>query len=122
MEHGLAERFAATWLRDWNNHDLDRILDHYDDDVRFTSPMVRHLGASPSGTLHGRAAVAAYFRAGLDVAEDLAFDLVAVLAGSGGLTVLYRNHRHQLCAETMLLTGVRIHTAHVHYQPAEEPA
>ena len=33
-----AECFAADWLAAWNAHDLDAIIEHYDEDVVFSSP------------------------------------------------------------------------------------
>ena len=30
--------FPQIWLDDWNSHDIDRILAHYDEAVRFHSP------------------------------------------------------------------------------------
>lgn len=117
MDHPAAEAFAQRWVADWNSGDLDRILEHYDEAVQLTSATARRLGASTTGTVTGRAALAAYFRTGLDRAPDLSFDLLAVFAGIGGLTVVYRNHVRQLCAETMLVTDGVVHTAHVHYAP-----
>jgi ketosteroid isomerase-like protein len=28
----FAERFAAEWIAAWNNHNLEQILAHYEDD------------------------------------------------------------------------------------------
>ena len=32
MEKGFAERFAKEWVAAWNSHDLERVLEHYEDD------------------------------------------------------------------------------------------
>jgi len=34
-----ARRFAHSWIKDWNNHDLDAVLSHYADDFEFASPL-----------------------------------------------------------------------------------
>ena len=105
-------------MTDWNRRDLDRILSHYDPTVTLTSPAAKGFGA-PSGTVSGLPALADYFSAGLAANEDLAFESDVVFAGVRGLTVVYRNHRQQRCAETMLVgDDGRIQAAHVHYAPA----
>jgi uncharacterized protein (TIGR02246 family) len=38
MDHTEAHAFVDSWLQGWNDHDLAQILDHFADDVVFTSP------------------------------------------------------------------------------------
>ena len=38
MEKEQAQRLAEEWYGAWNDHDLERILSHYSDDVVFVSP------------------------------------------------------------------------------------
>lgn len=33
--------FAIKWIDSWNSHDLDKILDHYDDNFSIISPMIK---------------------------------------------------------------------------------
>ena len=35
----LVAAFEHEWIEAWNAHDIDRILLHYRDDVRFVSPI-----------------------------------------------------------------------------------
>lgn len=120
MDHRAAYQLADDWLAAWNSHDLEQILEHYHPDVRFSSPVVRRLGVDPTGTVTGRAALASYFDRALAAADVLRFKPVATLTGVSGLTIAYRNHRSQLVAETMLVEGGLVRTAHVHYAPAGE--
>ena len=39
MQKGFAERFAKDWVAAWNSHDLDSILEHYEDDFEMSSPI-----------------------------------------------------------------------------------
>jgi hypothetical protein len=32
IDRAFAERFAAEWIEAWNNHNLEQILAHYEDD------------------------------------------------------------------------------------------
>jgi ketosteroid isomerase-like protein len=88
-----ARAFAEGWVDAWNAHDLNAVLAHYSDDFEFSSPLVIQIAGEPTGTLKGKAAVQAYWRAALACVPTLRFDLVDVLAGVDCLTILYRGHR-----------------------------
>lgn len=99
-----ARAFAESWVNAWNAHDLDAVLAHYSDDFEFSSPLVIQFSGEPTGTLRGKVAVQAYWRAALACLPTLHFDLVDVLTGVDCLTILYRGHRgltaeqFELCA------------------------
>jgi ketosteroid isomerase-like protein len=59
MEPGFAERFANEWIAAWNSHDLERILEHYEDDFEMSSPIIAALAGESSGKLRGKLAVGA---------------------------------------------------------------
>lgn len=88
-----ARAFAEGWIDAWNAHDLNAVLAHYSDDFEFSSPLVIQIAGEPTGTLKGKAAVQAYWRAALACVPTLRFDLVDALAGVDCLTILYRGHR-----------------------------
>lgn len=45
VDHEEAQSFARQWAEDWNAHNIDALLEHFIDDVVFTSPVaVRILG------------------------------------------------------------------------------
>ena len=71
MNEQFARSLAEAWIGAWNRHDLEAILHHYAIDVEFTSPFVPALSGDPSGTLHGRERLTAYFRKGLQAYPDL---------------------------------------------------
>ncbi len=73
MTRDEATAFATQWIRIWNDRNLDAILAHYADDARFRSPRAADLVGTP--TLEGKAALAAYWRAGLDRVMSLHFVL-----------------------------------------------
>jgi ketosteroid isomerase-like protein len=39
-----ADAFAERWVRAWNGHDVEAVLDHFSDDVVFTSPVAARVG------------------------------------------------------------------------------
>ena len=93
IDQHFAETFAKEWLEAWNSHDLERILEHYEDDFEMSSPAIVTIAGEPSGTLRGKAQVEAYWAKALQAAPSLHFDLVNVLAGVNSVTLYYRGHR-----------------------------
>ncbi len=110
----LAAAFAEEWIDAWNERDLDRILDHYDDDVVFRSPFATHVG-DRSGTVSGKAALRDYFTLALARVPDQTFELERVLVGVGSVAVCYRGVRGVPAVEVMRLCGARARDVSCHY-------
>ena len=116
LPSGFAERFAADWIAAWNSHDLDRVLTHYEDDFEMSSPVIRQLVGEPSGMLHGKAAVRAYWRKALEFIPDLHFELISVLAGVTSITLYYKGAHDRLAAEVFHFgADHRVTKAFAHY-------
>jgi ketosteroid isomerase-like protein len=58
-----AERRAHEWAQAWNARDLATILAHFRDDVVFRTPIAAQMLGTP--TLHGKAALQAYWEEAL---------------------------------------------------------
>jgi hypothetical protein len=98
----FAHQFAREWVDAWNAHDLDRILDHYDDQVALISPVALNLLNNGTGAVEGKPALRDYFTRGLKAYPDLRFDLVDVLWGVETVVVSYNNNvRDGRSAEVM---------------------
>lgn len=110
MTTAEAEAFAQEWLAAWNAHDLERILSHYADDVKFLSPKAEALIGT--ALVSGKEALRAYWGAALASLPSLQFRLVSVFTGANALTVLYRNDRGEEVTETFLLNdGGKVDTS-----------
>lgn len=83
-----ARASAQAWCDAWNRRDLDAIMQHYAEDVAFSSPTVIQRWGTPDGWLHGRDRLRAHFEIGLRT-PNLSFSLVDVLLGAGAMCVLY---------------------------------
>ena len=70
MNGRVAPSLAEAWIGAWNRHDLETILHHYAPDVECISPFVPALSGDPSGTLHGRERLTAYFLKDLQAYPD----------------------------------------------------
>jgi hypothetical protein len=103
LERTQAETIASEWLDAWNGHDPDRVVAHFADDVVVASPVADRIVAGSGGVLRGKAEVLAYYRAGLAAVADLRFTLVETLVGVDQVTIVYRNQRGVLVAETLRL-------------------
>jgi ketosteroid isomerase-like protein len=65
--------FAQNWIDAWNRRDLEAVLAHFADDIRFTSP--RAQATVGTATVVGKAALRDYWRAALAAIGTLQFTL-----------------------------------------------
>ena len=93
MDLEAAEAYAVQWAEDWNSHDLERILSHYTEDVAWASPTIVRVMNDPSGELHGKDALHAYFSFAMEQMTDLHFVVEHVRAGVNSIVIGYRNER-----------------------------
>ncbi len=116
LDAEAAARFPDEWYAAWNAHDLDEILSHYDDDIVFVSPFVVALNDDPTGTLHGKDALRAYFSRALERFPDLRFQPIATLVGVDSVTLHYVSVQDRLAAEVMTLgPGHKVVSVLAHY-------
>lgn len=100
------ESFAHEWIAGWNARDLDRILDHYADDVIFSSPKAQAI--TGSARVVGKPALAAYWRAALDRGEPLHFELERVYAGADCVAIAYIRNGALRVVETLEFENGRV--------------
>jgi hypothetical protein len=104
LQGSFVRQFAQEWIEAWNSHDLERILDHYDDEVVLVSPVA--LSVLGNGRVQGKAALRNYFRRGIEAYPHLRFDLFEVLWGMETVVVVYNNNvRNSKAAEVMQLNA-----------------
>jgi ketosteroid isomerase-like protein len=109
-------KLAAEWVAAWNAHDLDRVLALYSDDFEMASPAILTGGHDPSGSLRGKANVAAYWRKALARFPGLRFDLKRVYASPNSIVISYANTRGddvceylQVDADGLIVRGAAHH-------------
>ena len=118
-----ADAFVAEWMAAWNSHDVERILEHYADDVEYWSPFIAAMappgGPRADGRLFGKDNVRAYFAAALGKYSELHFDPpMHVAAGAGSVSFVYQSVNELTAVETLVFgPGSRIVArAHCHYR------
>jgi ketosteroid isomerase-like protein len=97
--------FAEQWVQAWNAHDVAAVLDHFSDDVVFTSPVAARVVPESGGVVRGKAALRDYWTTALSQQADLQFDVIGVYSGESTLVINYRNHRGQLVNEVLTFDG-----------------
>jgi ketosteroid isomerase-like protein len=106
LESSFARRFAFDWVDAWNSHDLERILDHYDDNIAITSPVALNLLNNGDGVVNGKSALRSYFLRGIEAYPNRRFALIDVLWGVETVIVYYEtNVRGNKAAEVMQLNS-----------------
>lgn len=99
----VAKRFAEAWLNGWNNKDIEAIMQHYADNIIFSSPFILKANINSTGTIRGKNDLKVYFAQALEKNPDLHFELVDTMVGSNSITLIYKRKGTMLAAEVMLL-------------------
>jgi predicted ester cyclase len=96
-----AHRFAQEWCAAWNAHNLDQIMDHYEEEAELISPVAAQLLGRADGRVTGKVNLRAYFQKGLAAYPSLHFDLKDVLWGLTSVVLYYTNQRGSHTGEYM---------------------
>lgn len=87
--HDEAEAFARRWVETWNRLDVEGMLSHFDEAVRFTSPRAaQRMGVA---TVEDKDALRTYWQTSVAQITSLRFTLDHVVwdAESGELAIVY---------------------------------
>jgi hypothetical protein len=119
MDHAEAQAFAQQWVKGWNAHDLDALMEHFTDDVVFTSPVaVRIVGGD--GVIRGKEALRNYWAEGIRLIPDLHFEVLALYVGVATVVINYRNQAGGVVSEVLTFEGSKVREGHGTYL-AEAP-
>ena len=105
MTRDEAWSLAHHWVASWNAHNLDSIMEHYEDAIELTSPVAARLLGSSDGKVVGKANLRAYFQRGLEAYPELDFRLEDVLWGVTSVVLYYTNQKGTRTAEFMELSA-----------------
>lgn len=95
--------------------DVDRILDHYEEDFEMSSPLIVSLMGEPSGRLAGKVAIRAYWARALARVSQVNFKLLATLVGVQSVTVVYSGSRGVSAEVLHIGPSGKISAAFAHY-------
>ena len=77
MNRDEAVEYTRRWADAWNRLDVEAVLEHFDDDVIFSSP--KALAAVGMPTVRGKEALRDYWMMALEPVKSLRFTLVRVI-------------------------------------------
>jgi len=102
IDREFARKFATEWIAAWNSGDLETIFSYYVDDFEMRSPLIAERGFSPTGVLHGKAAIRPYWSGGLAAAKPpLRFELIDAYAGVNTIAIHYRSVARKYVVEVI---------------------
>lgn len=96
-----AVAFGEQWERAWNAHDVESVLEHFHDDVVFTSPVAAKFLPATAGIVHGKTALRDYWIAALQRIPNLRFVVEDVYQGIDTIAILYRNQENTRVCEVL---------------------
>jgi ketosteroid isomerase-like protein len=93
---------------------VDALLEHFTDDVVFTSPVaVRIFGGD--GMIRGKEALRKYWSEGVRLIPDLHFEVLALYVGISTLVINYRNQAGGVVSEVLTFEGSLVREGHGTY-------
>lgn len=110
-----AVAFSERWVEAWNAHDVESVLEHFHDDVVFTSPVAAKLVPESAGVVHGKSALRDYWTTALQRIPNLRFVVEAVYQGIDTIVIVYRNQDDGLVGEVLRFTGDLVIEGHGTY-------
>ena len=96
-----ARRLAYEWTEAWNDGDLNSIMDHFAEDVKFYSPVAATIIPESNGLLQGKDVLRAYFLRALNKYGSIQFKIVDVLVGLESIAVYYESVNEMMACEIM---------------------
>ena len=93
-------RWAETWIKAWNDRDLEALLELYATDIQLRSPFAKVYARD--GTIKGKAQLREYWGEALRRMPNLRLELVQVYAGHLALALHYRDDNGRNVIETVL--------------------
>lgn len=100
-----AAAFSKQWVDAWNAHDVEAVLEHFHDDVVFTSPVAAKVVPETAGVVRGKSELRRYWALALQHVPNLRFVVEGVYLGVDTIVIAYRNQDGGLVSEVLRFSG-----------------
>ncbi len=90
---------ATKWVEAWNRKDIEKVMEHYADEIVFYSPTVRERWGIAEGKLKGKTNLQNHFLKGFALAPKLQFKLIEILTGIDGILIVYERETGKIVAD-----------------------
>lgn len=106
------ESKAKKWFRAWNKKDLEFLLSHYSDDIKFYSPLVKERWKKEN--LSGKDELRKHFSKSFENGMHCKFELVSILPGIDGAAIIYKKAGREWAVNTIEFDEFgKVRTVHV---------
>ena len=98
-----ARAFADCWISEWNRKDVEAMLDHFSENVIFTSPRAK--GIVGSSSAKGKSSLREYWTKAIDRIQAIHFTLDYVISQGDRMSIVYIaeiDGRRMRCVEFMV--------------------
>lgn len=116
-----AVSFSRQWEQAWNAHDVEAVLEHFHEDVVFTSPVAATVVPETEGVIRGKPALRRYWTTALTRIPNLRFSVDGVYQGVDTIVIAYRNQDDVLVSEVLTFSGDLVIEGHGTYLVAAQP-
>ena len=96
-----AVAFSKRWVQAWNAHDVEAVLEHFHEDVTFTSPVAARVVPETAGVVRGKPALRQYWTQALQRIPNLRFVVEGSYRGVDTIVIVYRNQDDGLASEVL---------------------
>lgn len=110
-----AVAFSKRWVEAWNAHDVEAVLEHFHDEVVFTSPVAAELLPETAGVVRGKSALRRYWMRAVQRIPHLRFSVEGIYQGIDTIVIAYRNQDGGLVSEVLRLSGGLVIEGHGTY-------
>jgi ketosteroid isomerase-like protein len=94
---------VRDWLSAWNSRDIERLMNHYHENVELSSPTIVKRWNIATGKLSGKDALRKHFSKGFEDVNHMSFELLGVLNGINGIVLVYRRGAYSMAADVITL-------------------
>lgn len=105
MNEQALKDFSNQWINAWNSHDINKIIEHYAEEVVFHSPYISLLKFNAQGVITNRSDLKRYFEIGLNAYPNLEFKLHNCFIGINSIVIYYTSVNGTLAAEMFTLNN-----------------
>lgn len=107
--------FGKQWAEAWNAHDVESVLQHFHEDVVFTSPVAAKLLPETAGVISGKAALRHYWTLALQRIPNLRFVVEGIYQGIDTIVIVYRNQDERRVSEVLRFSDDMVIEGHGTY-------
>jgi ketosteroid isomerase-like protein len=94
---------VRDWLSAWNSRDLERLMNHYHENIELSSPAIVKRWNIATGKLSGKDALRKHFTKGFEDVNHMSFELLGVLNGVNGIVLVYKRGAYSMAADVITL-------------------